>query len=501
MTNKTNGKLLTMNQAAEFLKISKPTVYRLLEQGKIKGMKAGNQWRFQQSDLSEYLDRGPLANAFADVPIDLANKEIAYFTGQLKQLGRESTVELSALPTQEELMGRLASDIVVFALISRASDIHLEAFYEDKNPFYLLRLRVDGVMHEARKIPRAVGEGILTCFKTWMVMPLDSRLPMDGRIKMQADGRSFDIRGSLIPTIFGTSAVFRILDAQSITLGLDKIGMATEDIKRMRGWIKRSHGLILVTGATGSGKTTLIYSMLQELANAKLKTMTVESPVELALPWTTQMQVKPEIGFTFPAAIRAALRQDPDIIMIAEIRDKETLNLALQAALTGHLVISVLHTPDATSALSLMAEMGVEPFLISSALIGIVATRLVRKICAECGKPAASPDGALALKVTQAEAKTGFKCPKKANFLSGAGCSVCNSTGYKGQIGLYEAFEFSNDLKTAFLKGVSGDNLQDVARLAGMIPLLGDGLRKVTEGKVSFEEIFRVFSDLETKAE
>jgi len=496
MTTKTNGKLLTMNQAAEFLKISKPTIYRLLEQGKIKGMKAGNQWRFQQSDLSEYLDRGPVANAFADVPIDLANQEIAYFTKQLKQLSRESTVDLSASPTQEELMSRLSSDIVIFALASRASDIHLEAFYENKTPFYQLRLRIDGVMHEIRKISRTLGEGILTCFKIWMVMPLDSRVPMDGRIRMQADGHSFDIRGSLIPTIFGTSAVFRIFDAQNITLGMDKIGIAPEDAERIRNWLRRSHGLILVTGATGSGKTTMVYSMLQELTKAQTKTMTIESPVELALPWATQIQIKPEIGLTFPASIRAVMRQDPDIIMIGEICDKETLNLALQAALTGHLVIAVLHTPDATSALSLMAEMGVEPYLISSALIGIVATRLVRRICPECDKPAIINNKILVSKVTQAEAKTGFNCPKKTNFRSGAGCSECNGTGHKGQIGIYETLEFSNDLKTAFLKGLSGDDLQNTARLNGMISLMGDGFRKATEGKVSLEEVFRVFSDL-----
>ena len=494
-----NEKLLTLTQAADFLKISKPTIYRLLDSGKIKGRKAGNQWRFKKEDLLAYLDQGPVSTVFADVPDEELLAELSILNMKIKKLGKEPT-RLPTQPDHEGKMQALVSALLSLACYSRASDIHLEAFNDDRQTTYVFRLRVDGVLYEVRRYSKALAAGILAQLKTWMHIDLQERRPQDGRLKIKVDEHSLDLRSSFIPTVLGESAVFRILDPHNILLGLDHLGFVPEAAESIRAWARQPHGLILVTGPTGSGKTTLAYSILQEIASVSRKIMSIESPVELILPWVTQLQENTSIGLTYPAGVRSFLRQDPDVLYIAEIRDLETMTLALKAALVGHLVISVLHSEDTTSALTRMVEMGVEPFMITAALHGIVATRLIRKVCPACGIQHSLSMEALVSRMDKMASETGFKVPRKPDFLVGKGCPECHGHGFQGRQGICEVMTFSQGLKEDLLHGEGRAALRHRAIKEGMVTLLGDGIRKASQGLTPLEEVFRVFALEDTKA-
>lgn len=494
--NSSNAKgdnLLTMNQALEILKVSRPTMYRMLEQGKLKGKKVGNQWRFSQRDINGYINRGPVAVAFSNVSAKDTIKEINYFQDQLKLKGKDINITLSEIEDQGSLIESLAESLIFFSIASRASNIHLEAFNENRENCYILRLRIDGVLQEIRRIPYAVGEGIMIYLKSWMKMDLESHLPQDGRIKLRLDNRNFTFNFSITPSVYGFSAVAGILDPDNIILGMEHLGLSSGDIERLRNWIKRSHGIIIVTGASGTGRTTLAYSLLHELSGRHIKTVTIEDPVEVVMPWVTQFQLKHQIGLNYPGALRTVMRQDPDIIMVADIKDRDTLDLAIHAALSGHLLILVFNTPDAVSALLKLGEMGIEPYMISSVLIGIAATRLARKICKKCREPEQEGIKQISKLIKMLE----IEVPgEKIRSFRGRGCDNCYNSGYSGRTGLFELLEQTGEIFSRFpVHEVHNYNqLYEAVKGKGFTSFISDGLQKIMDGVISLEELNRVMS-------
>jgi type IV pilus assembly protein PilB len=351
-----------------------------------------------------------------------------------------------------------------------------------------VRYRVDGVLFNAMNLPLKIKNPITSRMKIMAKLDIaERRLPQDGRIKLRlGKKREIDFRVSVLPTLFGEKTVLRILDKANLQVDLTKLGFEEESLKKFFDSLTKPYGMILVTGPTGSGKTTTLYSALNYLNNPDLNVMTAEDPVEYNFMGMNQVQVKEEIGLTFAASLRAFLRQAPNIILVGEIRDFETAEIAVKAALTGHLVLSTLHTNDAPSSISRLLNMGIEPFLISASVIVIVAQRLARKICPECREEEKVPASALIqLGVPEEEAET-FKCYK------GKGCHACNGSGYRGRSALYEVLPISPEIREMVLEGASSDDLKKTAIRLGMKSLRMSGLSKVKEGVTSIEEVMRV---------
>jgi general secretion pathway protein E len=377
---------------------------------------------------------------------------------------------------------RLVNTIVGRVIDVRASDIHLEPF---ENGLHV-RYRVDGVLQEADLLPVKQGAAVVSRIKLLAHIDIaERRLPQDGRIRTRVKGRELDLRISTVPTVHGESVVMRVLDRASVRLSLQEMGMDGRTLASFRALLARPHGIFLVTGPTGAGKTTTLYAGLSELDAAVQKIITVEDPVEYQFAGIAQMQVHSQIGLTFASALRSILRQDPDVIMIGEMRDGETAQIAVQAALTGHLVLSTLHTNTAASAVIRMRDMGVERYLITSTVIGVVAQRLVRTLCGECKEPY-TPDAAL-LHSTGLER---FVAPGSSLYRA-RGCPSCRNTGYKGRAGLFELMMVDDAMRKGILDGADGSVLQDLAVGAGMVTLYEDGLRKVARGLTTYEEVLR----------
>ncbi len=384
----------------------------------------------------------------------------------------------------EEPIVKLVNGIFINAIKGGASDIHIEPYETSLR----VRYRVDGVLFNAMNLPLKIKNPITSRMKIMAKLDIaERRLPQDGRIKMRlGKKREIDFRVSVLPTLFGEKTVLRILDKANLQVDLTKLGFEEDSLKIFLDSLTKPYGMILVTGPTGSGKTTTLYSALNYLNNPDINVMTAEDPVEYNFMGMNQVQVKEEIGLTFAAALRAFLRQAPNIILVGEIRDFETAEIAVKAALTGHLVLSTLHTNDAPSTISRLLNMGIEPFLISASVIIIVAQRLARKICAECREEEKVPVPALIqLGVPEEEAGT-FKCYK------GKGCPACNGSGYRGRIALYEVLPISSEIREMVLEGASSDDLKKTAIRLGMKSLRLSGLTKVKEGVTSIEEVMRV---------
>jgi type IV pilus assembly protein PilB len=384
----------------------------------------------------------------------------------------------------EEPIVKLVNGIFINAIKGGASDIHIEPYENSLR----VRYRVDGVLFNAMNLPLKIKNPITSRMKIMAKLDIaERRLPQDGRIKLRlGKKREIDFRVSVLPTLFGEKTVLRILDKANLQVDLTKLGFEEESLKQFLDSLTKPYGMILVTGPTGSGKTTTLYSALNYLNNPDLNVMTAEDPVEYNFMGMNQVQVKEEIGLTFASALRAFLRQAPNIILVGEIRDFETAEIAVKAALTGHLVLSTLHTNDAPSSISRLLNMGIEPFLISASVIIIVAQRLARKICPECREEEKVPAPALIqLGVPEEEAET-FKCYK------GRGCSACNGSGYRGRIALYEVLPISAEIREMVLEGASSDDLKKTAIRLGMKSLRMSGLTKVKEGTTSIEEVMRV---------
>jgi type IV pilus assembly protein PilB len=378
---------------------------------------------------------------------------------------------------------KLVSLIILEAFRSRASDIHLEPL-EKK---FRVRYRIDGVLHEVESPPKRLQSAILSRIKIMANMSIaEKRLPQDGRIQINVMGRDLDLRVSSIPSSHGESIVMRILDKQSLLLGLPKLGFLADDQQTFERLITLSDGILLVTGPTGSGKTTTLYACLNYINRPDRKIITVEDPVEYQLTGINQVHVRTDIGLTFASALRSILRQAPNIIMIGEIRDMETAEIAVNASLTGHLVFSTLHTNDAPSAVTRLIDIGVKPFLVASSTRGIMSQRLVRKICDKCKEPTKPSDAELRLLGASAEQVS------QAQIYHGKGCNECNYTGYRGRIGIFEIFIINDEVRHMIYERVSAASLRQKARALGMRTLREDGLRKVMSGQTTLQEVFRV---------
>ncbi|MFM7099396.1 MAG: GspE/PulE family protein [Gemmataceae bacterium] len=375
-----------------------------------------------------------------------------------------------------KLVNRILSEGVEL----RASDIHIEPFATRVR----IRYRVDGVLVEKENPPYKYLMPILSRLKIMAGIDIsEKRRPQDGRIKTSLKGRDFDLRLSLLPTVYGQSAVMRILDRSNIKVNIRDLGFAEDHFALFLNLIKRPNGIFLVTGPTGSGKTTTLYSAINELNTTERKIITAEDPVEYYLPGINQCEVKHNIGLDFARIIRAMLRQAPNVILVGEIRDPETAKIAIEASLTGHLVFSTLHTNDAPSAITRLIDVGVQPFLVASSIIAVLAQRLVRRICPKCKEPYTP---------TPADIKASGLTPEQvagAKFMHGKGCSNCNKTGYRGRQGIYEMLRLDGKLREMAFKGASAQEMRRYAKSKGSRNLLDDGMLKVCKGMTTFEEV------------
>jgi len=375
---------------------------------------------------------------------------------------------------------RLINALFTQALRDGASDIHIEPF-ETRS---VVRLRIDGTLRDLIEPARALHAAIISRIKIMAQLDIaEKRLPQDGRITLRVAGKPVDVRVSTIPTVHGERVVLRLLDKQAGRLDLTKLGMDETTLAQMDRLIREPHGIVLVTGPTGSGKTTTLYAALSRLDATALNIMTVEDPIEYDLDGISQTQINSKIEMSFARALRTILRQDPDVVMIGEIRDLETAQIAVQASLTGHLVFATLHTNDAVSAVTRLVDMGVEPFLLASSLIGVGAQRLVRRLCLECRQPfAADPAQLRAL---------GF-VPRDGILYSAQGCPACNHTGYRGRTGIYELLTADNDLRRLVHDRAAEQILREQVLARGMVSLRDDGMRLAAQGVTSLEEVVRV---------
>ncbi len=378
---------------------------------------------------------------------------------------------------------RLVNLIITRAIEMRASDIHFEPF-EDQ---FRVRYRIDGVLHDEESPPKRLQAAIVSRVKIMAKLNIaERRLPQDGRIMLRVKGKEIDFRVSSVPTIYGESIVLRILDKSSIVLDIEKLGFPEDTLKGFNELIQRPHGIILVTGPTGSGKTTTLYCALEKINSPDKKIITVEDPVEYQLRGVNQIQVKPSIGLTFANALRSIVRQDPDVILIGEIRDAETAEIAIHSALTGHLVLSTLHTNDAPSAMTRLIDMGMEDYLLSSTIIGILAQRLVRVACPNCQVPY-TPDPA----ILQEMRRNGEK-PEDWKIIGVKGCEQCAHTGYWGRSGIFEFIEIDDDIRKLILEKKDSALIKEAARKKGMRTLREDGWIKVKQGVTTVPEVLRV---------
>jgi type IV pilus assembly protein PilB len=369
------------------------------------------------------------------------------------------------------------------AIKDRASDIHVEP---DRRQVRI-RYRVDGVLHQITTPPRYIHAPLTSRLKIMADMNIaERRLPQDGRIHVRFENKDYDLRVSTIPTVYGEKVVMRILDQSSVLIGLNKLGLFPETQAQLEELIVQPNGMLLSTGPTGSGKTTTQYSVLNKINSVEKNITTIEEPVEYQLPGINQVTVNRKAGLTFANAMRNFVRQDPDIIMVGEIRDLETAEIAIQASLTGHLVLSTLHTNDAPSAVTRLTDMGVEPFLISASVIGVLAQRLARTICQECKESYTPPADALVrmgMPVDEA---------KQVTLHRGRGCDLCRHTGYKGRIGIFELMVMSEEIQDLVVKRAPLSEIREAALLNGMKTLKQDGFQKVLEGMTTLEELMRV---------
>lgn len=380
---------------------------------------------------------------------------------------------------------RLMNQIITEAITSNASDIHIEP----QKRSLRIRYRIDGVLRDTMSLPKNIQPGIISRAKIMANLDIaERRRPQDGRINIRFKGREVDLRVSVLPGIFGEKVVLRILDKERSLIPLEQLGFSEQSLEIFKNLIKQPYGMILITGPTGSGKSTTLYAILRILNSPEINILTVEDPVEYQLDGITQVQVNPKINLTFANALRAFLRQDPDIILVGEIRDKETAQIAMEAALTGHLVLSTLHTNDSFSAPTRLIDMGIEPYLIASSLIGVTAQRLVRKICNEC-KEEIKPSKFI-LKQIGLEDYEG-------TLFRGRGCIVCGNSGYKGRIAVQEVLKIDDNIREMILNRKSSNEIKEYAVNNGTVTLLQDAIDKAKRGITTIDEVIRVISTVE----
>lgn len=378
----------------------------------------------------------------------------------------------------------LVNQIITDAVVQGASDIH----FDPQDAEFRIRFRVDGVLKTERSLPKSMQNMVIARIKIMGNLNItENRLPQDGRIQIQAQMRAIDLRLSTLPTIYGEKVVMRVLDTKNSQISIEKLGLSKENLARFQQLIVKPNGIVLITGPTGSGKSSTLSATLNSINNDELNIITVEDPVEYQLEGVNQIQVKEEIGLTFATGLRSILRQDPDIVMVGEIRDTDTAQIATRASLTGHLVLSTLHTNSAIESIARLKDMGVEPYLITASLEGVVAQRLVRKVCRDCSTEREVTATELAvLREHQLTAMT---------MKSGRGCSACNNTGYKGRMAIHEVVAMNEEMRTAILANKNRSDLLRIAENSGFKSLMNDGLEKAIAGSTTVEEILRVVAD------
>lgn len=418
--------------------------------------------------------------SLADVMGDLGEME------EFEVIGEEEEVDVSSLEraTEDAPVVKLVNLILTDAIKKRASDIHIEPYER----VFRVRYRIDGVLYEVMKPPMKLKNAITSRVKIMAELDIaERRLPQDGRIKIKlGGGKDMDFRVSVLPTLFGEKIVLRLLDKSNLQLDMTKLGYEAESLTHFKREIHKPFGMVLVTGPTGSGKTVSLYSALSELNKTTENISTAEDPVEFNFAGINQVQIHEEIGLTFAAALRSFLRQDPDIIMIGEIRDFETAEIGVKAALTGHLVLSTLHTNDAPSTINRLLNMGIEPFLVASAVNLITAQRLARRICQDCKEVEKIPVQALIDAGVPPEDAPSYLCHK------GRGCPKCNSTGYKGRVGFYQVMPMLDEIKELILSGANTAEIKRESMRLGIKTMRQSGLSKLKDGVTSFEEVLRV---------
>lgn len=429
--------------------------------------------KLSHSDLNVSLDRFEFnADAGEEFEVVEENEEI--------------DLAVLAKASEDAPVVRLVNVLLVDSLRRGASDIHIEPYEKD----FRIRFRIDGILYDVMHPPMRMRDALLSRMKIMAKLDIsEKRLPQDGRIKIKvkidARSRELDFRVSTLPTLFGEKIVLRLLDKEKLMLDMTKLGFEQQSLEIFQRNIAKPYGMVLVTGPTGSGKTNTLYSALQTLNTPETNIMTAEDPVEFNLPGINQVQMKEQIGLNFAAALRSFLRQDPNIVLVGEIRDFETAEIAIKAALTGHLVLSTLHTNDAPSTISRMVNMGIEPFLVATSVNIIQAQRLIRRICKDCKQEASVPVEALI--------ETGFSAEEAetVKVYKGKGCQTCNGTGYKGRVGLYEVMEITDELRELIIIGASAIELRKKAVELGMITLRESGLYKLREGITTIEEVVK----------
>lgn len=379
---------------------------------------------------------------------------------------------------------RLVSLIITNALEARASDIHIEPF-ENR---LIVRYRIDGVLHEVESPPRRFSAAVISRVKIMANLDIaERRLPQDGRIRLRVQGKEIDLRVSTVPTMHGESVVLRILDKGGVALDFKRLGFEEDTLARFLEVLVQPHGILLVTGPTGSGKTTTLYTALERLNQPDVKILTVEDPVEYQMPGINQIQVKPQINLTFANALRSIVRQDPDVIMIGEIRDLETAEIAVQSALTGHLVLSTVHTNDAPSTVNRLLDMGVEDYLLTSTVIGILAQRLVRTLCENCKEAhVALPE------IVEQMGLARYSAAKEITLYKPKGCPQCAQTGYSGRVSIMEMLPMTDPMRSLVMKHATATDLKAEAIRERMLTMYEDGMRKAVRGITTFEEVLRV---------
>lgn len=403
-------------------------------------------------------------------------------SGSLAASGKQGAFDLADEYMDSHPIRKLLNMVMLLAIKDQASDIHFEPFEDE----FKIRVRADGVLYEMVPPPRHLATAIVSRVKVMANLDIaERRLPQDGRIELNVGGSPVDLRVSVLPTMFGESVVMRVLDRTVVQLDLNKIGMDPTILTNFRKIIHRPHGICLVTGPTGSGKTTTLYSALNELNDIETKIITTEDPIEYDIDGIVQVPINSEIDVTFAAALRAILRHDPDVILVGEIRDYETAEIAVQSSLTGHLVFSTLHTNDAPSAITRLRDMGVPTFLITATVEAILAQRLVRKICVQC-RTQFDPSDELLL-----ELQLPIEKARQYKFYYGKGCQRCNNSGYKGRCGMYELLDMNDDLRDMVSSDASVDDMRNLARSQGMTTLRESGLKLIFDGISTIDEVVR----------
>lgn len=398
--------------------------------------------------------------------------------------GRGDSIDLAEIKEMAESnpVKKLLNLVLLQAIKDKASDIHFEPFEDE----FKMRYRIDGVLYEMVPPPRYVAMAIASRIKVMANLDIaERRLPQDGRIELQLRGRPIDLRVAVLPTMFGESVVLRVLDRANVQLNLNKIGMRDDDLNSFRQLIKKPNGVVVNTGPTGSGKTTTLYAALQELNSTDTKILTAEDPVEYDIDGMIQTQIRADVGLTFAAALRSFLRQDPDIILVGEVRDLETAQISVQASLTGHLVFTTLHTNDAPSSIARLLDLGLEPFLITATLEAVVAQRLVRRICANC-KSEYRPTEEQLMELALRSQDVGDQ-----SFFYGKGCDYCNNTGYRGRLGIYELMVLDDDMRELIMRRASTSVLRQEAVKRGMRTLRESGLLAIYDGITTLDEVVR----------